>query len=415
MKRLLLITFCLILFSFPAIIPAQQKQNEFLSGADLLLKEKSSMLAGKSIGVLTNHTALLKNGMHLTDSLSHIKGLTIKRLFSPEHGIRGKIEAGANVEEETDIKTGLKVISLYGKNYKPKKEELEGLDFLLFDLQDVGTRYFTYISTLYHTMEACAENKIPLIVLDRPNPISPVKTDGPITEKRFESFISIAPIPIIHGMTIGELARYFNSLLQKQNGKWCQLTVIPLKNWNRNRFFDSYYKDWTKPSPNMTDLETAVIYPGTCLIEGTNISEGRGTEKPFLTIGAPFINSNLLIKELMRLKIEGISLSPVQFTPKDIPGAATNTKYKNELCNGIRIQIMERKRVEPLKFGIKLVYALHKLFPEFRFKEKTIDTLFGSGYLRNLIINGSKPEKIFLKGQKELNNFINLKKQFLLY
>jgi uncharacterized protein YbbC (DUF1343 family) len=413
MKRLLLITFYLILFSFTA--PAQQKQNEFLSGADLLLKEKSNMLAGKNIGVLTNHTALLKNGMHLIDSLSHIKDLTIKRLFSPEHGIRGKIEAGAKVGEETDIKTGLKVISLYGKNYKPKKEELEGLDFLLFDLQDVGTRYFTYISTLYHAMEACAENNVPLIVLDRPNPIAPIKTDGPLTEKKFESFISIAPIPIIHGMTIGELARYFNSLLKERNGIECRLTVIPLKNWNRNRFFDSYYENWIKPSPNMSDLETAIIYPGTCLIEGTNISEGRGTNSPFLTIGAPFINSALLIKELKRLKTEGISVSPMQFTPQDIPGVATNTKYKNETCSGIKIKITDRKKAEPLKFGIKLLYALHKLFPDFRFKDKTIDTLFGSDYLRNLIINDSKPEKIFLKGQKELNNFINLKKQFLLY
>jgi uncharacterized protein YbbC (DUF1343 family) len=413
MKRLLLITFYLILFSFTA--PAQQKQNEFLSGADLLLKEKSALLTGKKIGVLTNHTALLKNGMHLIDSLSHIKSLTIKRLFSPEHGIRGKIEAGAKVGEETDIKTGLKVISLYGKNYKPKKEELEGLDFLLFDLQDVGTRYFTYISTLYHAIEACAENNVPLIVLDRPNPIAPVKTDGPLTEKKFESFISIAPIPIIHGMTIGELARYFNSLLKERNGIECRLTVIPLKNWNRNRFFDSYYENWIKPSPNMSDLETAIIYPGTCLIEGTNISEGRGTKSPFLTIGAPFISSAMLIKELKRLKTEGISVSPIQFTPQDIPGAATNTKYKNEPCSGIKIKITDRKKAEPLKFGIKLLYALHKLFPEFRFKDKTIDTLFGSDYLRNLIINGSKPEKIFLKGQKELNNFINLKKQFLLY
>ena len=379
------------------------------------MREKRQLLSGKNIGILTNHTAVLKNGMHLVDSLANVKECKIKRLFSPEHGIRGKVEAGSKVDEETDKNTGLKVISLYGKNFKPSKENLEGLDCLLFDLQDVGSRYFTYISTLYHTIKTCSENNIHLIVLDRPNPIAPIKPDGPLTEKGYTSFISIAPIPVIHGMTMGELANYFKYLIKKENGLNCKLTVIGLKNWDRKHFFDAYYKQWIKPSPNMTDLETAIIYAGTCLIEGTNVSEGRGTGKPFLTIGAPFINSSELMKELKRQQIKGISVAPIQFTPQDIPGIATNTKYKNKLCNGIAIKITDCQQVEPLKFGVKLLFSLQKLFPEFRFKDKTIDTLFGTDYLRKMIIAGVPPEKIFLRWQKELNNFINLKKEFLLY
>lgn len=415
MKKNFLPSFLIVILLIPMEFCFSQIQTEFLSGADVLLREKSDILTGKRVGIVTNHTSILKDGTHLIDSLIKIKGVKVESLFAPEHGIRGNVEAGANINSETDPKTGLKIVSLYGKNYKPSKENLSGIDLLLFDLQDVGARYYTYISTLYYIIEACAENKIPLIILDRPNPISPIKIDGPLIDRKFRSFIAIAPVPIIHGMTVGELARYFAYLLKKEKKIECNLEIIKMKKWDRKKFFDSYYKEWIKPSPNMPDLETAIVYPGTCLIEGTNISEGRGTDTPFLTIGAPFINSALLIKELLKLNIKGVKFEPVQFTPHNIPGMAINPKYKNELCNGIRIKVTVNGEFEPLRMGIKLLWVLKKSFPEFRFNDKTIDKLFGSDYLRKMLTAGAAPEKIFFKWHKELNNFINLHKKFLLY
>lgn len=414
MKRILVIIFICFFVSLPFNLSAQG-EKEFLSGADMLIKGELSRLKGKKIGIITNHTGILKNGTHIADTLSRIKGIKVISLFSPEHGIRGNYEAGAGIDNSTDAKTGIKVISIYGRNYKIQKEYLKELDILLFDIQDIGARYYTYISTLYYAMESCAENRVPLIVLDRPNPIAPVKTDGPLTEKKFQSFIGIAPLPVIHGMTIGEIARFFNYLFTKEKKPACKLSVIKMRNYNRKKFLDSYSSIWIKPSPNMSSLETAIAYPGTCLIEGTNVSEGRGTKEPFLLIGAPFINSASLINELKQQGTREIELEPAEFTPADIPGMATNPKYENETCRGIRIKITDRTSFEPLKFGVKLIYALHKLFPEFKFLPGTIDKLWGSEGVRTSIEKGDNPEKIFNNWNKELNNFINLKKKFLLY
>lgn len=415
MKRILF-QLVVIFYFIPCIIfPAPQSEKDFLTGADMLFKERLPRLKGKKIGILTNHTALLKNGTHLIDSLFSIKTVKITSLFSPEHGIRGSFEAGAAVNNETDTKTGLKVVSLYGKNYKIKKEDLENIDILLFDLQDIGVRYFTYISTLKYAVESCAENRVELWVLDRPNPISPVKPDGPLTEKSFTSFVSIAPIPIIHGMTTGELANYFNYLLNKEKRIRCTLSVVKMKNWDRKKYYSSYKTNWIKPSPNMTGFETALAYAGTCMIEGTNVSEGRGTYKPFLTIGAPFIDGEKLADALTKEKIKGMVFSPIRFIPESIAGTVTNPKYEGKQCSGIEIRISDSSSLEPVKFGIILLYTLNRFFPEFRFKDKTIDNLIGSDYPRKMLLNGEKPEKIFLKWQKELNNFINLRAKFLLY
>ena len=381
----------------------------------MLIKDELFRLKGKNIGIITNHTGILKNGTHLADTLSSIDGINVKYLFSPEHGIRGNYEAGAGVENGTDPKTGIKVISIYGKNYRISKEILKELDLLLFDIQDVGARYYTYISTLYYAMETCAENKVPLMVLDRPNPIAPIKEEGPLTEKEFQSFVGIAPLPIVHGMTSAEIARFFNYLFEKEKKPICSLLLIKMKNYSRKKFFDGYFTSWIKPSPNMSSIETAIAYPGTCLIEGTNVSEGRGTQEPFLLIGAPFINSGKLISALKGQGIDGIEIEPALFTPKDIPGTATNPKFKNEVCRGIKIKIKDRYKFEPVKFGVKLIYSLNRLFPEFKFIPASIDKLWGSPGIRNMIENGDKPEKIFNKWNKELNNFINLKKKFLLY
>ncbi len=408
------------LFLFNYLLNAQNKisdNNNFISvGAEILISDKIDLIKNKNIGIITNHTAILSNGVHLVDTLVNIKGINLVALFGPEHGIRGQSSAGETVETSLDEKTKIPVYSLYGKNVKPTKEMLNNIDLLIFDIQDVGARFYTYISTLFYSLQSAAENNIPIIVLDRPNPIGGIYIDGPILKDELSSFVGIAPIPIVYAMTIGELANYFvgENLIGKDLKP--DLTIIKLKNWKLEYYFDDCKLQWINPSPNIKNLETAFIYPGTCLIEGTNISEGRGTENPFLTIGAPFVNSSELIKEMNKLNIDGLELLPVKFSPKEIEGVASNTKYMNELCNGIFIKITEHQKLQSVKFGIKLIYALHKLYPaEFKFNGNTFDKLSGDKKIREMIVEGYNPDEIIKSWESELKVFEKIRNKYLLY
>lgn len=390
--------------------------NRCIVGAETLISEKIYLIKNKKIGIITNHTAILPNKVHLVDTLFNIKEINIVALFGPEHGIRGKSSAGEKVESTFDEKTKIPVHSLYGKNYKPTKDMLQNVEVLIFDIQDVGARFYTYISTLFYSLQSAAENNIPIIVLDRPNPIGGIYVDGPIRKDELNSFVGIAPIPIVYAMTIGELANYFvGENLLGENLK-PDLTIIELKNWKRNYYFDDCKLQWINPSPNIKNLETAFIYPGTCLIEGTNISEGRGTENPFLTIGAPFVNSFELIKEMNKLNIDGLELLPVKFSPTEIKGIAANPKYNNQLCNGIFIKIKDRQKLQSVKFGVKLIYALHKLYPdEFKFYDSSFDKLSGDKRIREMIIEGYKPDEIINSWKKEIKKFEEIRSKYLLY
>ncbi len=393
-----------------------QTEITFRFGADQLLSENFNLIKNKKLGIATNHTAVLSNGVHLVDTLHSIKEVEITALFGPEHGIRGDNPAGTTVENGIDPKTGIRVYSLYGQDRKPTKEMLKDVDVLIFDIQDVGARFYTYISTLFYTVQAAAENNIPLIVLDRPNPINGIYVDGPIRKPELNSFVGIAPIPIAHGMTVGELAKYF--IGEKLIGEKLDvdLTIIKMKNWDRNLFYDSFQSSWIKPSPNIPSLDVAIIYPGTCLLEGTNVSEGRGTDEPFLTIGAPFINSNELAIELGKQNTNGVAFEPITFTPIEIPGVVSNPKYKNEMCNGIRIKITDRAKFESVKFGIRLIAALHKFYPnEFKFRDDSFDRLAGDKSVRQKIIEGISGEEIIKSYQNELNGFKEIRKKYLLY
>ncbi|MDP3149722.1 MAG: DUF1343 domain-containing protein [Ignavibacteria bacterium] len=407
----------LITFLFLQTIFCQSNKVKIATGADLLLSENIDLIEGRNIGIVTNHTAVLDDGTHLVDALfSSEYRIKIVALFGPEHGIRGMGKAGEVIENEIDEKTQAPIYSLYGKNKKPTKEMLKGVDVLIFDMQDVGARFYTYLSTLYYSMQAAAENKIPIIVLDRPNPIGGNYVDGPIRQDSLSSFVGIAPIPVAHGMTFGELANYFNEENLLGNNLHAMLEVLRMRNWKRNYFFDDLNRQWIKPSPNITDLETAIVYPGTCLIEGTNISEGRGTEKPFLTIGAPFIKAKQLFNELRKFKIKGLTFSEISFTPKDIPNAATNPKYNEKICHGISINVIDKAKVESVKFGIILLYTLHKLYPKkYSFKEKSIDLLSGDSKIRKQLLKNISPDHIFKSYQKELSHFKEIRKKYLLY
>lgn len=411
-KKLTLIFFGLIFFFLPN---SYSQEKNLLTGADILIKDYLDLLKGKRIGLVTNHTAILKNGTHLVDTLSSIKDMNLTALFGPEHGIRGIAEAGKEIKNDVDLKTGIPVYSLYGKNKKPVKEILQDVDLILYDIQDVGVRFYTYISTMFYVLQAAAENKIPVIVLDRPNPIDGVTIEGPLLKEELKSFVGIAALPVRYGMTPGELANFFSGENYLEENLKPDLTIIELQGWERDGYFNDYDVKWIPTSPNIPDFESALVYPGTCLLEGTNISEGRGTKNPFITIGAPFVNSAELIEEMNRYGLEGVKLKAISFTPDKIPGAAENPKYENQLCNGIFIEITDKRKFKGFEFGIKLLSCLIKLYPESIRFNSYFDKLAGDKTLRELLLKSVQVEEIIFGWRKETEHFKSVRKKYLLY
>lgn len=412
------ITLSLLVFMLLNFLNCSQsldKENTLLFGADRLLQEYTHLLEDKGIGIVTNHTATLSNGKHLVDTLFEHGGFKLVALFAPEHGIRGTAPAGDVINNHIDEKTSLPIYSLYGANRKPTEEMLKDIDVLIFDIQDVGVRFYTYISTLYYVIEAAAENDIEVIVLDRPNPINGVSVEGPIRKEHLTSFVGIAPIPIRHGLTVGELANLFASEYLDKSLK-PKLTVIKMLNWDRQKYFDNYSNEWNPPSPNIPDFETTIVYPGTCLIEGINVSEGRGTYHPFLLIGAPYINPEEWIKEMEKIGYEGVSLSAASFTPVKIPQMSMSPKYLDEKCYGLEIKVTDREKLASVEFGIRLICSLRKLYQDkLQFRESAFDRLAGDDVIRQMILDDVSAEDIVASWQNELNAFKELRKNYLLY
>lgn len=402
-------------FLIPSYSCAQQK-TELKIGADRLIEEYLSVIDGNNIGLIVNHTSLLSNGTHLVDALFNIDGIKIISLFSPEHGIRGDADAGSHIADGFDAATNIKITSLYGNTKKPTQEMLDNIDILVFDIQDIGARFYTYISTLYYVIEAAAEYDKQVIILDRPNPIGGNKVDGPILDLSFRSFVGIAEIPIQHGMTVGELALLFNDDIKTKKNISAEVEIIKMLNWDRKKYYDEYFSDWMPPSPNINKFETALVYPGTCLIEGTNISEGRGTQEPFLIIGAPFIESENLIDELMNLSVAGIEYESTTFTPVKIEGMSSSPKLKDITCNGIRISVVNRQEFNAVEFGVHLLSVLIKLYPDkIKFNNDFFDKLAGTDKIRKLLLESTNPSVIIQSWQDDLTNFINKRNKYLLY
>jgi uncharacterized protein YbbC (DUF1343 family) len=417
MKKFIIYIFILIISPYSLAQNGNLKSRKIFVGADYLLINNLDLIKNKRVGIITNQTALLaSHRVHLVDTLINRKDVNVTALFAPEHGILGDIPAGDTVVNGKFFRTGIPVYSLYGSVRKPTKEMLKDVDVLIYDIQDVGARFCTYISTLFYTLQAAAENNIPIIVLDRPDPITGVNVDGPVLDEEFSSFVGIAPIPIQYGMTPGELATMFNERGMIGKNLKAKLTVIKMKYWERGLYYDMCKIYWMRPSPNIFYIVTAIIYPGTCLLEGTNISEGRGTSYPYQLIGAPFINSKELAKELNKLKISGIEVTPRDFTPKDISNIVINPKYKDQLCHGVKITVSNRYKFDAVKLGIKLIYVLHKLYPkEFKFNAEKFDRLAGNKVIREQILLKNTPDKIISAWQKDLNKFKELRKKYLLY
>jgi len=409
-------TFTILLLTFSIDIKSVTNEETLRLGADRLMDEYFYLVEGKNIGVVTNHTGLLSNQVHLVDTLHSTKKVNIVALFGPEHGIRGAAPAGQIIKDEKDNKTGIQIFSLYGKNKKPTKEMLNGIDILVFDIQDVGARFYTYISTMFYIIQSAAENNLKVIILDRPNPINGINVDGPMLVDSLKSFVGIAPLPIMHGMTVGELANYFNRKEILNLDTTADITIVELTGWNRKEYLDKYQSLWVRPSPNLRSLSSTILYPGTCLIEGTNVSEGRGTFTPFQIIGAPYIKADTLSKFINELQIPGIKIEAYKYTPVEIHGLASNPKYMEMEVHGLRFNITDRKIFEPVKLGIYLIYSIIKLFPDkFEFKEKSFDLLSGDSKVRKDLLSGKKPEQIFKSWEKELTKFKEEREKYLLY
>lgn len=391
------------------------QDEQFLFGSDVLVMENLHLLNGKRVGIVANKNSLLMNGVHLIDTLLSL-GINVTVLYSLEHGFNQEFADGELIKSPKEKIRNILVHSLYGKTKKPTEEMLTDVDLILFDVQDVGARFYTYISSMFYILQAAAENNIKVVILDRPNPLSGKRVEGPVLTDDYKSFIGIAPIPILHGMTIGELAMLFTSKNYISLSSSPEFNIIRMKRWKRNSYWDDLNITWLPTSPNIPTFETALVYPGTCLIEGTNISEGRGTENPFLTIGAPFINPDELISELNIDETTGFKLSPTEFVPIKIGGKAVNPKFNGENCYGINIEVTDKMKFSAIDFGLNLIYVLHKLYPdEFEFKVNHFDLLTGTDKIRLSIKDGNSPDQIKKIWREELNKFKKIRNKYLLY
>lgn len=397
-----------ILIIFMVMLPVMllygdAEEEQIKLGIDCI-DEYLSIFEGKRIALITNMTGYDSEGK---STISILKEKTdLRLLFSPEHGLNANFREGALVDNTIDRKTSLKIYSLYGKQKKPTKEMLKNIDVVCFDIQDVGARFYTYISTMAYAMQACAENEKTFVVFDRPNPICGSVVEGFILQDDFRSFVGLYPIAQRHGMTVGELSLMFN----KEFDINCNLKVIPLKNWLRSSYFEDLPLVWIPSSPNIPNVNTALIYVGMCLFEGTNISVGRGTTLPFHYVGAPFINADDLVEKLNKENLSGVKFFPAYFTPN-------SSIYRGEACEGVYIAVKDKNTFQPVRIAIKIFNIIKKTYPEFKINDKKIrrcglNLLFGNASLTEKNID----EKTLLKAMTiDEKEFIKKRQAYLLY
>lgn len=374
---------------------------EVLNGIDVLERDGFKQLAGLRIGLVTNHTGRNRRGRPTIDVLREAANVRLVALFAPEHGIRGLVDD--KVSDTKDEKTGLPIYSLYGESRRPKPEQLKELDALVFDIQDIGTRFYTYISTLGNVLEEAARARIPVFVLDRPNPIGGTETQGPVADADKLTFTSHHPIPVRHGMTIGELARLFNEE-RKIN---CDVRVVEMERWRRAMWFDATGQTWINPSPNMRSLNQATLYPGVGLLETTNVSVGRGTDTPFEIVGAPWLDGQQLAAYMNERRLAGVRFVPVRFTPRA-------SVFQGEECGGINLIVTDRAQFRPVQVGLEIAVALRRLYPAEWQVEKYLRLLAHADTLERLK-RGETAESIALSWQARLEEFRRARGRVLIY
>jgi uncharacterized protein YbbC (DUF1343 family) len=369
-------------------------------GADRLHEKKYlEWIKGKRVGLITNQTGVTSRLDSTASLLAACPETLVVALFAPEHGIQGAAQAGQPVA------SGPAAFSLYGEAMRPSEEALQNIDVLVYDIQDVGARFYTYLSTLLESMKAAAARGIPLVVLDRPDPINGRQIEGPVLEKGRESFIGVPAIPIRYGLTPGELAGFLN----RETGVGCDLRVVPMKGWKRPRWYDETGLQWISPSPNMPSLATALVYPGACLFEATNLSEGRGTTRPFELIGAPWLDAAQLAARLNRLRLKGVRFREQAFTP-------TFSKYTGELCQGIQIHVTDRKQFEPVRIVLHVLAQIRALHPDrLEIQADSFDRLAGTSRLRERLMSAEPVDAIVASWAAGVRDFERRRKKSLLY
>jgi uncharacterized protein YbbC (DUF1343 family) len=400
---------CLLSVAFAAPAFGEQKQKALAksragrvqTGLDVLEALKFAPLRGKRVGLITNHTGQDFQGKTTIELLAHAPGVQLVALFSPEHGIAG--HADEKVASSKDASTGLPIFSLYGDHLRPTDEMLQGIDVLVFDVQDAGVRFYTYTSTMGYCMEEAAKRGIPFFVLDRPNPINGDIVEGPMLDPDKTSFVAYFPVPVRYGLTIGELAQLFNT--EKQVG--CDLHVIAMKNWHRNYFFESTGLRWIPPSPNLRTLKGAILYPGLEVLQNTGLSVGRGTETPFEEFGAPWINGQEVAEALSALNLPGVRFANQPYIP-------VSGLYAGQRCGGVGIRVTDRVAVRSMRLGLEIAALLQKKYPGQFDVSKTI-TLLGNDITVQQLQAGTPPEQIIAGWAADLQGFERMRRKYFLY
>lgn len=376
-------------------------QNPVANGIDVLQRREFLPLHGSSVGLITNHTGLNREGVATADLLRHAPGVQLLALFGPEHGIRGALDE--KVPDGIDPGTGLPVFSLYGERTRPTSEQLQNLHTLVFDIQDIGTRFYTYISTLLGCMETAAEHHLDFMVLDRPNPIGGLEIEGSLADLDTLSFIACHNLPIRHGMTTGEMAKLFRTE-KKLN---LNLEIVPVEGWQRGDLWDATNLTWVNPSPNMRSLTQAFLYPGIGLLETTNLSVGRGTDTPFEIIGAPWLEGRRLAQELNERDLPGVRFVPVRFTPK-------SSTHAGKVCGGVQIIIVARHRFVPVYTGLVIAEMLRSLYPK-DWNPERYHLLLANKEDYQAFMAGSSAETLVKGWQKQIAAFRKRRQPHLLY
>jgi len=379
-------------------------------GIDQVELDNGGVLRGRKVGLIAHAASVTADGRRSVDAL-RAKDVNVVRLFSPEHGLASTAAAGEKVASGKDEATKLPIVSLYGDKKAPSAEDLAGLDALVFDLQDAGVRFYTYMSTMMLSMAAAADAGIDFVVLDRPNPLGGERVEGPFSDPRAEvpeSLVNMTPGPLVHGLTVGEMARYVNATAAKP----AKLTVIPMRGWKRTMTWSDTGRNWVPPSPNLKTPEAAIAYPGTALVEGTNVSEGRGTDAPFLLVGAPFVKPETLVP---LLKVPGFSAEPTTFTPAASP-AAPSPKHAGRASPGLRVKVTDAPGAKPYQFGVALLAAL-KTQPGFEWlrEGEGIDRLVGTKKLRAALDRGDAVDAIVAADAAAIAKYREERLKALLY
>lgn len=389
------------------------------TGAQVLADGGFAELAGKRVGLVVNHTALVDT-THLADLLHAADAVTVSAIFGPEHGFRGDADAGAKIDDGTDPRTGVPVYSLYGQTRKPTADMLADVDVLAFDIQDIGARFYTYISTMGLAMQAAAEQGIPFVVLDRPNPLGGEHVEGFLRAEGFESFVGQYPIPITHGMTVGELARMIKGEGLMSGLADLDLRVVEMEGWTRATMWPETGLDWVPPSPNIPTFETALVYAGTCFFEATpTVSEGRGTRTPFTLVGAPWADSDALVATLDAADLPGARFEAAAYTPVSIEGMSSSPKLEGQALSGLRIGVTDVDAYDPVRTGIHILHAFYQQADEATradfFNTRWMGLLSGSARTEELFAEGASPEAIVAAWQDETQAFRTARTPYLLY